>query len=59
MKKITDPDFKYTPAVATDILKRFRAAGWTPPSELRPPVFTDDDLAEANTSAVERLQGTR
>ena len=32
---ILDPRFKYTPAAKTDILKRFRAMGWVPPSEKR------------------------
>ena len=41
MKRITDPDFVYIPAANTDILKRFRAMGWTPPSELRQPVEPD------------------
>jgi hypothetical protein len=32
---ILDPNFKYIPAAKTDILKRFRAMGWVPPSEKR------------------------
>jgi hypothetical protein len=28
-----NPDWKYVPANRTDILARFRAMGWTPPSE--------------------------
>lgn len=31
----TDPAFVYTPAAQTDIMKRFRAMGWVPPSELK------------------------
>lgn len=30
---ILDKQFQYTPAVKTDIMARFRAMGWTPPSE--------------------------
>lgn len=30
---ILDPRFKYIPAAKTDIVKRFRAMGWVPPSE--------------------------
>ena len=30
---ILDSRFKYTPASKTDIVKRFRAMGWVPPSE--------------------------
>lgn len=29
-----DPNWQYVPARETDILARFRALGWTPPSEL-------------------------
>ena len=32
---ILDKRFNYTPAAKTDILKRFRAMGWVPPSEKR------------------------
>jgi hypothetical protein len=32
---IRDPNFVYIPAVNTDVLKRFRALGWVPPSELK------------------------
>lgn len=32
---ILDPRFKYIPAAKTDIVKRFRAMGWVPPSEKR------------------------
>ena len=31
----TDPRFVYVPASQTDIMKRFRAMGWVPPSELK------------------------
>jgi uncharacterized protein (DUF2235 family) len=30
-----DPTWKYVKAVETDIMKRFRSMGWTPPSELK------------------------
>lgn len=30
-----DPNWKYIKAVETDIVKRFKSMGWTPPSELR------------------------
>lgn len=30
-----DPNWKYIKAVETDIMKRFRSMGWTPPSELK------------------------
>lgn len=30
---ILDARFKYVPAAKTDIMKRFRAMGWVPPSE--------------------------
>lgn len=33
MSNILDPDFRYIPAARTDIMKRFRAMGWVPPSE--------------------------
>lgn len=36
-KRITDPTFKYVPSQLTDILARFRAMGWVPPSERRAP----------------------
>jgi hypothetical protein len=29
----TDPRFVYTTSAQTDIVKRFRAMGWVPPSE--------------------------
>ena len=45
MKRITDPDFVYVPAANTDIVKRFRAMGWTPPSELRQPSQTQTSPA--------------
>lgn len=47
MKRITDPDFVYIPAANTDIVKRFRAMGWTPPSELRPPAEEDTSATTA------------
>jgi hypothetical protein len=28
-----NPKWVYTPAVATDVLKRFKTLGWVPPSE--------------------------
>jgi hypothetical protein len=30
-----NPDWKYIPANRTNILARFRAMGWTPPSEAK------------------------
>jgi len=37
MKKIEpswkNPKYVYVPAVATDVLARFKALGWKPPSE--------------------------
>jgi len=33
--KLLDPNWKYIPAAATDILARFRAMGWVPPSEAK------------------------
>lgn len=32
---ILDKRFKYIPAAKTDIVQRFRAMGWVPPSEKR------------------------
>jgi hypothetical protein len=32
---VLDPKFVYIPSFSTDILKRFRALGWVPPSELK------------------------
>ncbi len=32
---LLNPDWKYVPAVSTDILDRFRAMGWVPPSEVK------------------------
>jgi hypothetical protein len=32
---VRDPNFVYIPAANTDVLKRFRALGWVPPSELK------------------------
>lgn len=32
---LLDPNWKYTPSFATDILARFRAMGWVPPSEAK------------------------
>ena len=32
---LLDPDWKYIPAASTDILARFRAMGWVPPSEAK------------------------
>lgn len=31
--RITDPEFRWTRGVATDVLATFRRFGWTPPSE--------------------------
>ena len=28
-----NPEFKYVPSIRTNILARFRAMGWVPPSE--------------------------
>jgi len=28
-----DPDWKYIPAVSTNVLQRFKDMGWQPPSE--------------------------
>lgn len=33
--KLLDPNWRYVPAAATDILARFRAMGWVPPSEVK------------------------
>lgn len=30
---LLNPKWKYIPAAQTDIMKRFRAMGWVPPSE--------------------------
>ena len=30
---LLDPSWKYIPAASTNILERFRAMGWVPPSE--------------------------
>lgn len=30
-----NPNFKYVPSNRTNILARFRAMGWTPPSEVK------------------------
>jgi hypothetical protein len=30
---LLNPNWKYIPAAQTDIMKRFRAMGWVPPSE--------------------------
>jgi hypothetical protein len=32
---LKNPKFQYVPSANTDILKRFRATGWVPPSELK------------------------
>ena len=32
---LLDPDWKYIPAASTNILERFRAMGWVPPSEAK------------------------
>jgi hypothetical protein len=32
---LLDPKWRYVPAVSTDILARFRAMGWVPPSEAK------------------------
>jgi hypothetical protein len=30
---VLDPEWKYTPASSTNVLQRFKAMGWVPPSE--------------------------
>jgi len=32
---LLNPDWEYIPAASTDILARFRAMGWVPPSEAK------------------------
>ena len=32
---LLDPNWEYIPAASTDILARFRAMGWVPPSEVK------------------------
>lgn len=32
---LLNPNWKYIPAAATNIMERFRAMGWVPPSELK------------------------
>lgn len=32
---LLNPDWEYIPAASTDILARFRAMGWVPPSEVK------------------------
>lgn len=32
---LLDPNWEYIPAASTDILARFRAMGWVPPSEAK------------------------
>jgi hypothetical protein len=32
---LLNPDWKYVPAASTNILDRFRAMGWVPPSEVK------------------------
>jgi hypothetical protein len=32
---LLDPNWKYIPAASTNILARFRAMGWVPPSEIK------------------------
>ena len=33
--RLLDPKWKYIPAAATDVLARFKAMGWVPPSEAK------------------------
>ena len=33
--KLKNPEWVYTPASKTNILAKFKALGWIPPSELR------------------------
>jgi hypothetical protein len=30
---LMDPQFKYIPAASTNVMQRFKALGWVPPSE--------------------------
>lgn len=32
---LLDPNWEYIPAASTNILARFRAMGWVPPSEVK------------------------
>lgn len=32
---LLNPNWKYVPAASTNILERFRAMGWVPPSEAK------------------------
>ena len=32
---LLDPSWKYTPSSATNVLQRFKAMGWVPPSEVK------------------------
>ena len=38
--KLKNPEWVYTPASKTNILAKFKALGWIPPSELRVKPYT-------------------
>lgn len=43
---ITNPQFKYTPSVKTNIMDRFKDMGWTPPSKLKNPAPDAEDMGD-------------
>lgn len=52
---ILDNRFEYIPAVKTNILARFRAMGWKPPSEAKPKARTPEQRLQQLLRDLDRI----
>ena len=41
---VLDPNFRYTPSYATDIMQVFKQMGWVPPSEKKQMTYEQYDI---------------